>query len=244
MNYHQPDRKLNRPVQRRGFGITQTLFALVLLLVLSGIGYFFGGPITNSYFAIRRMVFSGNTEINQNAENAYILALQSENEHLKELLGRKTSEDEFSLAAVLVRPPQTPYDSLIIDAGNNMGLQVGDVIYAEMNFAIGRVVEVNSNTSVVSLFSSSNQKANVLLGSSTTSVTVEGRGGGNFYIKLPKNIELKQGDPVLWPDIETILLGSVDVVDSDDGDAYSHVYFKSPVNIYTLRYVQFKTHIR
>ena len=69
-------------------------------------------------------------------------------------------------------------------------------------------------------------------------VTVEGRGGGNFYIKIPKNIKVKIGDPVVWPSADTVLLGAVEIVDSGEGDAYSQVYFKSPINMNSLRYVQ------
>ncbi len=245
MNYHQPDRKLHRPVQRRGFGITQTLSALVLVLILTGIGYLLGNPIANSFYSFRGMIFrTGGAVVSPSAENSLVTTLQSENEQLKALLGRSTDKEQMTLAAVLVRPPQSPYDSIIIDAGNNMGLLVGDIIYAEMHYAIGKVVEVSENRSVVMLFSSSGQKASVLIGSSTTAVSAEGQGGGNFYIKLPRNIEIQKGDPVIWPDIQTILLGSVEVVDSGNGDAYAHIYFKSPININTLRYVQFKANHR
>lgn len=245
MNYHQQDRKLHRPTQRRGFGITQTSFAVFIVLILLGIGYFFGNSIANEFYLLRSMLVESNGPVvNLAAEDALITALQSENNQLKELLGRNVSNDKMTLAAVLIRPPQTPYDSIIIDAGSLMGLQVGDIIYAEMNYAIGRVVEVSDKSATIILFSSSNQKANVLIASTTTAVLAEGRGGGNFYIKLPKNIDVAVGDPIIWPDIQTMILGAVDVIDSDDGDAYAHIYFKSPININSLRYVQFKTYTR
>lgn len=241
MNYHRLDKK----PKRRGFGITQTFICIVIILVLSGIGFFFSDSISNAYYSLRRMVFPQDASvISATAENAYIIALQSENNALKELFNRSVDKEQMTLAAVLVRPPQTPYDSIVIDAGNNMGLIVGDIVYADMNYAIGKVSSVSEKTSVVTLFSSSGQKASVLIGTSTTAVMAEGRGGSNFYIKVPRNVEILIGDPIVWPDIQTILLGAVEVVDKGDGDAYSHIYFKSPVNINTLRYVQFKTHTR
>ncbi len=205
----------------------------------------FGSSIANAYYSLRRVVFPQNEMvISQTMENSLIIALEAENSQLKEFFNRSTDKEQMTLAAVLVRPPQTPYDSIVIDAGSIMGVMEGDIIYADMNYAIGRVSSVSERTSIVTLFSSSGQKASVLVGTSTTAVMAEGRGGGNYYIKVPRNIQIVPGDPVVWPDIQTILLGTVDIVDTGNGDAYSHIYFKSPVNINSLRYVQFKTRTR
>lgn len=235
-------RLLDRQPKKRGFGVIETSVAIFLVLILVGVGILFGQPIANSFYSLQRMIFmQDGAVVSQVAENALVMSLQSENNQLRGLLGRSADKKNMTLSAVLVRPPQTPYDSIVIDAGSGMGLKVGDTIYAEMNFAIGKVVEVSERTATVTLFSSAGQKASVLIGSSTTAVLVEGRGGGNFYIKLPRNIEIAVGDPVVWPDIQTILLGSVDVVDLGSGDAFANVYFRSPININTLRYVQFKS---
>lgn len=241
MNYRLRDKQL----KRKGFGITETVICILIILVLFGAGLVFGESISKGFYSFRRMILPNDgAVVGEKVENALISALQSENDQLKSLLGRTVDKEQMILAAVLVRPPQTPYDSIIIDAGTNLGIIEGDIIYAKMNYAIGRVVSVSKKTSVITLFSSSGQKANVFIGTSTTSVTAEGRGGGNYYIKLPRNIEIAVGDPIVWPDIQTILLGTVEVVDTGNGDAYANIYFKSPVNINTLRYVQFKAHTR
>ena len=138
------------------------------------------------------------------------------------------------------------------------------MVFSDGSYAIGTVSSVSNYTSTVTLFSSAGQKIDGLINSplegakdasidtansTTTStkvkdslnpVTVEGRGGGNFYIKLPKNIKVKIGDPVVWPSAETVLLGTIEIVDSGEGEAYSQVYFKSPINMNSLRYVQIK----
>src|SRR5690606_9992978 len=59
---------------------------------------------------------------------AELLAL--ENQELKKLLGRMPEETPLILATVLARPPQTAYDSLIIDVGSTSGVAVGDRIVA------------------------------------------------------------------------------------------------------------------
>jgi cell shape-determining protein MreC len=148
------------------------------------------------------------------------------------------------LAVILARPPRTPYDSLIIDIGEDEGLVVGDDVYAEKDYAIGTIVEVLKSTAVVKLYSAPDQKIDVLLGDSTVSVVAEGRGSGNFYIKVPKNIAVHEGDQIVIPSMKNRVLGTAERVDSDEGDAYSHVYFRMPVLLYSLHYVQVKKSTR
>jgi cell shape-determining protein MreC len=148
------------------------------------------------------------------------------------------------LGVILARPPRTPYDSLLIDIGEDEGLMPGDVVYAEGNYVIGEIGEVFKDTSVLVLYSAPGQNHDVLLGSSTIPVVAEGRGSGNFYIKVPKNIVVTEGDQIVAPDIKNKIFGTVERVDSGEGDAYSYVYFKLPVNLYALHYVQIKKSTR
>lgn len=188
------------------------------------------------------------------AEQALIKSLEVENEYLKSLLGKYRDDSNMILAGVVLRPPRTPFDSLMIDAGSDQDILEGDLVFADVNYAIGVISSVSEKTSTVALFSSSGQKIDGLINSdlessmststkrvnSLSPVSIEGRGGGNFYIKLPKNIKVKSGDPIIWPGAETIILGVVEVVESTEGDAYSQIYFKSPINMNSLRYVQVK----
>lgn len=196
------------------------------------------------------------------SEQALISSLQTENEYLREMLGKTPTSTNMILAGVIERPPKTPYDSLVLDIGSDQEILEGDMVFSDGMYAIGTISSVGNHTSTVTLFSSSGQKIDALINSpiegekdipnSTTTastakaknvlnpVVAEGRGGGNYYIKLPKNIKVKVGDPVIWPSTETILLGAVEVVDSSEGDAYSQLYFKSPINMNSLRYVQIK----
>ncbi len=155
-----------------------------------------------------------------------------------------TPDSTEVLGVILSRPPRTPYDSLVIDIGEDEGLMEGDLVYADRDYIIGQIGEVRSSTSVVKLYSSPDQKIDVLIGSSTTPVVAEGRGGGNFYIKIPKNIVINEGDQIVAPGIREHVFGTAERVDTDEGEAYSHVYFKLPVNIYSLHYVQVKKSVR
>ncbi len=247
MNYRERDRQFNLAPKKRkdGFGVFQVAVIVIIVAVIWLVLRFFGGSIADMYYGLKySLLGTSGPVVTGNTDNALLIAFETENDQLKELLGRGGNKQKFTIAAVLVRPPQTPYDSIVIDVGSTMGLSVGDIVYAEMDYAIGKVASVSGTHAVITLFSSSGQKEDVLVGSSTTAVLAEGRGGGNFYIKMPRNIVVKPGDPIVWPDIGTILLGVVSVVDSGNGEAYANVYFKSPVNIQSLRYVQFKTNTR
>lgn len=227
--------------KRNEAGAREIGAAFLLLVVLIITGYLFRNPLSDAFYSMKRvLLLKSEPAVIPTASNAMSEALQIDNDALKDLLGRAPENEKLTLAAILARPPQSPYDSLVIDIGTNNGAHIGDVVYAQSTFAIGKIVKTDAKNSVVTLFSSSGQKQSVLIGSSTTAVEAEGRGGGNFYIKIPRNIHVVAGDPIMWPDLRSVLLGVVDVVDAGEGDAYAHIYFKSPVNIQTLRYVELK----
>jgi cell shape-determining protein MreC len=227
---------------------TLILKLISICVFLSIVSYFFGAQISNVLHSIQHGVGYTfgyyNDPVRPIAENAYLKSLETENEHLKELLGRKPEKDDRKLAVIISRPPKTPFDSFLIDSGENNGIEIGDYVYGEFDFLIGQVEVVSSQTSIIKLFSSPGMKKDVLIASSSTPVVVEGRGGGNFYIKVPKNIDVYEGDPVVVPGLSSSLLGVVEKVDGGEGDAYSHIYFKLPVNINSLRYVQIKKNSR
>jgi len=218
--------------------------ALVVLVVLVLVYIFFSNPLVNLLHgtekSVGHMLGYYSDPVRPIDENAYVKALEIENDQLKDVLGRTPDKDDRILSVILSRPPQTPYDSLIIDIGQDQDLSSGDLVYAESNYLIGYVDTVYSYSSAVKLFSSPDQKLNVLIGSSTVPVVAEGRGSGNFYIRVPENITVNVGDPIMVPSLDSIILGSAEKVESGQGDAYTYVYFKLPVMLNTLQYVQIK----
>ncbi|MEI8339322.1 MAG: rod shape-determining protein MreC [bacterium] len=171
----------------------------------------------------------------------YILArdfLRSENDDLKEALGRKSVSRQSVLAYVLVKPGKTPYDQIIIDAGENFGVAVGDLILAEGSVAVGEVIEVFGSTAKVSLYSSPNRKLTVLIGPNAVQADAEGLGGGNFRVRLPKETGIKEGENIIIPSISNNVFGVIEKIESSDTDTFQDIYFKSPVNISELRLVE------
>lgn len=238
MSYLLQDRK-------RKAGFKDFFKAFLILLTLVIIYMLFKPSITSGLHSIQRgtaYVFGYYDDpVRPISQNSYIQALESENLALKEIIGRKMETEELLVSVVLSRPPHSPYDSLTIDIGEDKGLNYGDMVYAGDHYLIGRIEAVNPTTSIVKLFSSPGEKVDVLVGASSTSAVVaEGRGGGNFFIKVPRNIDIKEGDPIIVPSLHSIVLGTAEKVDADAGEAYTEIYFKLPININSLKYVQIK----
>src|SRR3989338_3963999 len=82
---------------------------------------------------------------------------------LLELLGRKQKSDTV-VAAVLTRPPQTPYDVIIIDAGSNESLAVGSEVSLPEGSILGIISEVFPKSARVKLFSASGDEINAEIG--------------------------------------------------------------------------------
>lgn len=167
--------------------------------------------------------------------------LQTENDNLKDLLGRKEIKQKTVLATVLVKPPQTPYDSLIIDIGSDNNIKIGDKVMANANIYIGEVSEVMPSSAKVTLYSTPGRRLSVIISASSVTAEAVGVGGGNFNIQLPREVEVKEGDVITIPSITTNVFGIVEKVNFKDTDSFQTVLFKSPVNISELGFVEVVT---
>ena len=157
---------------------------------------------------------------------------------LKEILGRKDPKATMVLGAILSKPNQSPYDTLIIDAGTAQGIKVADIVFADGAVPIGRVAEANANSSKVILFSNPGESTEVTVSGQSTSVQLVGRGGGNFEISLPKDSALAQGTQVTLPGINDYVIAITQTTISDPRDPLSKALLTSPVNIQNLKFVE------
>ncbi|MBT3282591.1 rod shape-determining protein MreC [bacterium] len=165
--------------------------------------------------------------------------LSQENDSLKELLGRKTfDKDDAVLGAVLARPNVSPYDTFIIDIGKNSGIQKGDSVFVQGDVFIGKISEVNKNTSTAVLFSSPGEITQVSIGLQNISANAKGRGGGNFIVELPRGTEVEKGDVVTMPGIDTKLFAVVEEIEANPSSPFTTILFKNPVNMNDIKWVQ------
>jgi rod shape-determining protein MreC len=165
--------------------------------------------------------------------------LLKENEELKNLLGR-SDETDFLLSRILSKPPQSPYDSLIIDIGENKGLIKGQEVYASDFVLIGKIDEVYSNTSKVKLFSAPGEEHEVEIGEENIRTTAIGLGGGNFEIKLPRGVDVKVGDQISSPSLNINMLGIIETIETKPQNPFQKILFKNPFNFSQTKWVQVK----
>lgn len=161
---------------------------------------------------------------------------QTQEEILMELAGRKKSPDTI-IAAVLTRPPQSPYDTIIIDAGSRDAIVLGSEVSLSEGPILGKVSEIFPNRAKVKLFSSSGEETGAILERGNVPVTLKGQGGGNFKITLPQDVSVEKGDRILSADISSRLIAVVGEVSSEATDSFKEVLAKSPTNIFNLRFV-------
>ncbi len=141
------------------------------------------------------------------------------------------------LAAVLVRPPLTGYDELIVDAGLNQGVALGTKVYAPGNILIGTTTDVFGQTSKITLLSSPGQTYPVLIGSNHIPATAVGRGGGQYEAQVPQATKIAEGDIILDTSLDDGAFGTVTAVINNPADPFETVLFSPGVSVYQLRWV-------
>ncbi|MCK5022232.1 MAG: rod shape-determining protein MreC [Candidatus Pacebacteria bacterium] len=162
----------------------------------------------------------------------------AENKELKELLGMKIDDRKFILANVISKPKISLYDSFILDIGESDKVKKGDRVLAGTNVVIGEIEEVYSNSSKVKLYSYFQDELNVAIGFNKIISEAKGKGGGVFEIKLPQGIKVNKGDMITFPEMDLIILGKVEEIITYPEDPFQSILFKSPVNVFELRWVQ------
>ena len=79
----------------------------------------------SSVVSDRQIVFSSDSAF----ASSTIAALLQENSDLKTMLGRPTAQNSI-ITSVLSKPPFESYDTIIVDAGANQGVEAGDSVFA------------------------------------------------------------------------------------------------------------------
>ena len=163
-----------------------------------------------------------------------------ENLNLKETLGRKNSKTNMVLSAILSKPNQSSYDTLIIDVGIEQGIKEGNTVFALGNIPVGAIAKTYLHSSTVKLFSTSGEKTQAVV-SGNIYLELVGRGGGNFEMIIPADFKLVKGDEVVLPGITPYVLAITETMISDPRDSAVKALLVSPVNIQELKFVQVET---
>lgn len=190
----------------------------------------------------KRALVEENRTLKAQAEEArlrlvgYELLLE-ENRDLKERFNRDSTLTT-TLATILSRPPNTPYDTFIIDIGENAGLVRGQLVVAATAVVIGTVREVYPTTALVALYSSPGEQVEVEIGANALAARAMGRGSGNFIVRLPRGTAVSVGDAVTFPHLSPLVFALVEQVYESPTDSFITILFKNPVNLSQLRWVE------
>jgi cell shape-determining protein MreC len=246
MNYRRKNKKFTIVLSFIVFIIV--LFSVINIVWPQGSARFIFAPM----YKVREIVlypFSSFTTSfkNKNDLENRIKELEEENAKLKissiaQSFVSKQIEDynleleknnQGMISKVLNRPPYSPYDTLLILKGGQ-NIEVGDLAFIRGVY-IGDVESSDVYTAVVKLRSSSGQKT--LIRISDIEIEAEGKGGGQFTVKIPKDSEIKTGDAVMAPLLNYSLLGSVGQVVEDPLATFKTVYFSVPVSFQDMNFV-------
>ncbi|OHB11039.1 MAG: hypothetical protein A3J09_00465 [Candidatus Zambryskibacteria bacterium RIFCSPLOWO2_02_FULL_51_21] len=159
-----------------------------------------------------------------------------ENESVAALLGRRQEEGGVA-ASVLARPPQIPYDTFIIDAGSRDTVAAGERVFMSEGPLLGTIADAFASSAKVRLLSTSGEKTAAVLERHGIPVTLEGAGGGNFRVTVPRETEVSVGDRILSADIAGRLVAVVGDVAMEPTDSFKQVLAVSPANIFNIRFV-------
>lgn len=260
MNFRQRSNDFDRRNNRNKF-IPAIIFVVVILLLIfsfswprnilfsavsplwktkNAIASFFADDINllKSKSALIAENNSLKAQIQIDMENQYLLQIAiGENNDLKNILNRKDYNPKEILAAVLVKPFLSPFDTLIIDIGKKDGISAGDEVMASSTY-IGFISEVYDRTSKVVLYSSDGQKFNVLVGKNSVQEQAIGLGGGDFSLQIPVGTAVNVGDPIVMPSVSLNVFSNVEKIEAKPTDSFETVLFKNPVNIEELKWVE------
>ncbi len=149
---------------------------------------------------------------------------------LEKALGRE-GVDKRARAKVIVGQGRSPYDTLIIDAGTEHGIRVGNsVVYTSVGI-IGTVVEAYPRSSKTKLFSSPGEEMTVFIGAQSVPVKAKGRGMGNFEALVPQGSKISIGEEVRSTPQGKFFLGVVGVVEGGPAESFVRILFRTSFNI-------------
>ena len=169
--------------------------------------------------------------LNSVALDAYARdTLRIENDELKQMLGRQ-SEYQFLFARILSAPPISPYDTILVDAGEEQGVTVGMTAFSGGDFKIGEVTRVWGRSALISLYSTPNTELSVTIGTSSIRAIASGMGGGNLRVILPKGVAVFVGDLVSIPALAPTYAGTVDGIVRPEGSSLEAIYVRLPFTL-------------
>ena len=177
-------------------------------------------------------------------------ALASENQALLQkmnalgaLLGSSAASLQNTsgiLAGVVARPPESPYDTLVLSAGKSAGVTRGMEAYGPGDVPLGVVETVFDNFSRVTLFSAPGITTYGWIGPSAIPLTIRGAGAGALNASLARSAGIVVGDTVFAPGPGMLPIGSVARIDSDPSSPAVTLRIVPVLNPFSITWVRLR----
>ncbi len=172
--------------------------------------------------------------------DATLSYLTAENVELRQML--HASSTQRILAGVISRPPETPYDTMLIDRGSDDGIIQNAPVYYGEGQAIGYVQTVFAKSAQVTLFSSPGVESTVYVFGPNIFTTAYGEGGGIIRLSVPQGIVIQNGNMVILPSLESGVLGTIDDIQSISTEPEQHAYVTFDSSLQSIRLVTVGAH--
>lgn len=139
------------------------------------------------------------------------------------------------IASVVARPPESPYDTLVLARGARDGVAIGQGAFGAGGVPLGIVSAVSTDFSRVTLFSSSGIRTNGWVGRANIPITLAGSGAGVMSASLARSAAVTAGDTVFGPG--QLPIGKVTRVDSDPSTSSVTLRITPALNMFSVTWV-------
>jgi len=140
-------------------------------------------------------------------------------------------------AGVVTRPPESPYDTLVIAEGSRAGIARGQEVFGNGGVPIGVVSSVLTDFSHVTLFSSPNMTITGFVGKSNISFLITGAGAGALQASIARSANVAVGDIVFVPGPGMLPIGSITRIDDDPSSPSMTLRIMPALNLFSISWV-------
>ena len=141
------------------------------------------------------------------------------------------------LAGVVARPPEAPYDTLVLAQGSRAGIALGQGVFGAGNVPIGVISSVLDDFSRVTLFSSPGVSIAGWIGSANIPLTVTGAGAGSMSASLARSANISVGDSVFGPGPGMLPIGTVTRIDESPSSPSVTLRITPALNLFSVSWV-------
>jgi cell shape-determining protein MreC len=140
-------------------------------------------------------------------------------------------------AGVVARPPESPYDTLVLAEGADAGIALGMEAFGAGGVPIGVVSSVLANFSRVTLFSSPGMRTSGWVGSTNMPLIIIGSGAGTMSASLARSANIAVGDVVFAPGPGMLPIGKIARIDSEPSSPSMMLHITPALNLFSISWV-------